>query len=651
MRFTFLLILFLSVVSAPSQVPADYYDGTENLTGEELKGQLHRILRGHEVRYYAEFRDVILPDLFEDPANEDNIILFYKNASIPKTDFASNNEPDFWNREHTWPKSHGFPNDADTAFTDVHNLTPSDATVNSSKSNKDFNEVAHTTENEEGEAPDTYTNADFWEPRDEVKGDVARILFYMSTRYESAALDLKLVDRKSFSGDPVGVLYTLIRWHASDPVDETERTRHEKAYGYQNNRNPFVDHPEWVADIWGDASSPNISLNQLNFSPDFGMVAYGESLTQQYRVNGYNLESDVEVSVGAPFYLSTDGESFSNTVSLNHTTNETQEEFTVYLRFEPGQSDGRTYTGEVIHQTEGLEPVILTVTGQEGEVQVSTIAEAREQELGASVLISGIVIDAGNNSSNNRIIYDGTAGIVVRSFDAGNESSNLELGDSVLISGGLSEYSGVLQIEESPITIQVITQGVSLPEPQELTIAEIGEEHESELAIIMEVTFDQAGSTFAGGGAAGNFEISDASGTMTFRIGSSSHPLVGTTIPSGVYNLTGFVGEFAGAYQVSARTLDDLVEVEDPGGEPEVLGSDSNFFTSVYPNPTTDEVYVDMGIAEAGHIKIFSQTGQLILYMPAEKRSTVKMNDFAPGMYWMYIKTEQTIEHFKIIKN
>ncbi len=569
-----LIFLFLSyAVKIAAQAPEGYYDGTDGLSGQALKVKVHQIISNHRVRTYGEFRDIILPDLDEDPNNPNNIILFYKNISIPKSNFATNNEADFWNREHTWPKSHGFPDLSDTAYTDVHNLRPSDATVNSSKSNKDFNNVNHTTANEEGEAPNTYTDNDFWEPRDEIKGDVARILFYMATRYESSTLDLELVDRISFSGDPeLGVLYTMIQWHNQDPVSDSEKERHEGAYGYQENRNPFVDHPEWVAAIWSDATNPYITINQSNFNSDFGTVPFGESKSQQYKVNAYNLEADLSLATNTPFQLSTDGINYSDNITFAHNTGVSSEVFTTYLKFEPSTSDGGTYERLVTHTSSNLESVTLNVLGKEGEVTITTIAEARKQALGTVAFVTGVVIDAGNNSGNSRVIYDGTAGIVVRSFDAGNESSSLVQGDSIVVSGGLSEYGLLLQIEESPIVIDLIAQGATLPNPQEITISEVSDVYESELVVIRDVTFSDVGKAFDGGGTAGNFEISDPTGSMVFRIGNADHPLVGTQVPSGTFDLTGYIGQFFDDYQFYVRDENDLTQVsEGTGDEPELI--------------------------------------------------------------------------------
>lgn len=650
-----ILLLSLSIITMKAiGQPDGYYDGTTGLTGETLKVKLHQIINNHEVRTYGEFRDVILPDLDQDPNNPDNIILFYKNTSIPIENFASNNEPDFWNREHTWPSSHGF-NTEDTAYTDVHNLRPSDATVNSSKSNKDFNDVENIEENAEGEAPDTYTNADFWDPRDEIKGDVARILFYMATRYESESLDLDLVDRISFSGDPeLGVLYTLIKWHNQDPVDDAERERHEGAFGYQGNRNPFIDHPEWVTEIWGEATAPNLILNDLNFSNDFGRVELGSIKEQQYKINAYNLTGDVSVEVEAPFYVSADGENYSDSIGFS-SNNNPEQIFTVYLRFEPNAEDQQV-TAEVLNSTNG-DSEILNVSGEEGAIELLTIDEARQLPLGEVVNVTGVVIDAGNNSSDNKVIYDGTAGIVVRSFDSGNESANLQQGDSIIVSGGLEEYNNLLQIAESPINFTIIEQGVPLPEPKIIKISEVGEEYESQLIKIENVEFLETGN-FMGGGSNGNFTISDGENELIFRIGSSAHPLAGEPIPSGKYNITGFVGQFGNDYQISPRTIDDLEAVEDEADSTEnpplAVADYQSIDDLIYPNPAKDEIFISSKKTKFNQpvtIMIYSADGRI------EKRlnkisidTSIRIDDLDTGVYFIMISSEDQYYIQKIVK-
>ena len=95
---------------------------------------------------------------------------------------------------------------------------------------------------------------DTFEPPDVAKGDVARAMFYMDVRYAGdtdGEPDLQLVDEVNTSGTQLGKLSTLIHWHFQDPPDDFERQRNNLIYtNWQGNRNPFVDHPEWVLKVW-----------------------------------------------------------------------------------------------------------------------------------------------------------------------------------------------------------------------------------------------------------------------------------------------------------------------------------------------------------------------------------------------------------------
>jgi endonuclease I len=199
----------------------------------------------------------------EDPANSDNIILLYSGRSIAKKDNgsgAASSNQNFWNREHTWAKSHGFPDKSQLGYTDIHHLRPADVSINSDRGNRDF-DIGGTSN---AEAPENMSTADTWEPRDQVKGDVARMMFYMDVRYdtgtESTMPDLVLVDRvgtgTSTLSDGIGELgklCTLLTWHSQDPIDSAEESRNNSIYEYQGNRNPFIDHPEWVDTLYTSA--------------------------------------------------------------------------------------------------------------------------------------------------------------------------------------------------------------------------------------------------------------------------------------------------------------------------------------------------------------------------------------------------------------
>ena len=222
------------------------------LTGSALENQINQVIRTqYRLSYGCLWK--VLTEANRDPDNDENILLIYTRKSIPSSHRASGpnqNEPDYWNREHIWSASHGVRNT--TAFTDAHHIFPSDRTVNSSRGHKDFDNGG----SRHHECVQCRTDADSWEPPDEVKGDVARAMFYVATRYQgdgdsSGTADLRLVDGQTEGGEPTfGVLSTLQEWHCEDPVSEAERQRNDVVHSYQGNRNPYVDHPEWVQRVW-----------------------------------------------------------------------------------------------------------------------------------------------------------------------------------------------------------------------------------------------------------------------------------------------------------------------------------------------------------------------------------------------------------------
>ncbi len=251
-----------SVLIGFSQIPADYYDAAQGFGGDGLKTALYNIIKGHiEYEYTTDTTDCwdILKETDRDPDNADNVILLYSGWSVDAE--QEYNGGSGWSREHVWAKSHGqFDPDVvgPGAGTDVHHLRPADITVNTVKNNRWFAECTEPY----GTTGSFYSTTDWlWKPRDEVKGDVARMMFYMATRYEgeNGEPDLELIDFiPADNNSPLpehAKLSDLLAWHLEDPVDEWERDRNEIIYSYQNNANPFIDHPEWVECIWNNSCS------------------------------------------------------------------------------------------------------------------------------------------------------------------------------------------------------------------------------------------------------------------------------------------------------------------------------------------------------------------------------------------------------------
>lgn len=358
--FKILTSLILTVTFLTGAVPEGYYSGTEGKTGEELKHTLHTIIRGHtRISYTAVY--TALQNTDEDPLNPQNVILLYTGRSQHEDyqDHGSSYDyeqfggtfNDSWNREHVWPKSHGFPNDTDTAYTDIHHLRPADRTVNSSRGTKDFDwgTIRH------DEATECFYTTTAWEPRDAVKGDVARMILYMTVRYENPnTYDLEMVDYTGTSTYTpyLGKKSTLLEWHFQDPPDDFERRRNDVIYGIQHNRNPFIDHPEFVAYIWGDLPNPPANLTILTVTDTSVTLTWTD-------------ESDNEEG----FHIFVDG-------ILNHSTAENATQTQV-----PSLRPGTSYLfGVSSFNAAGDSPVItvsgITSGGNSGPVYISEYSDA-----------------------------------------------------------------------------------------------------------------------------------------------------------------------------------------------------------------------------------------------------------------------------------
>jgi endonuclease I len=275
------LALLLSAFPGMSDLPAGYYASAENKTGPELRRALHLIIRGHNIVPYGSSgpdTSDALKGLDEDPVNTNNVRLLYAQRSVAKSLFAASGGGG-WNREHVWPNSYGL-DDRAPAHSDLHNLRAEDETVNSERANKLFDvsdtNLASYRFPAHSEALLCSTDVDSWEPPLNVRGDIARGLFYMDVRYEPGVTeeqDLVLTDNLGLINGTstfMGRLTTLLKWHAVDPVDVAERLRNDLIFTrYQQNRNPFVDRPEWVHAVFapvltvatqGAPNSPRVEL-------------------------------------------------------------------------------------------------------------------------------------------------------------------------------------------------------------------------------------------------------------------------------------------------------------------------------------------------------------------------------------------------------
>ncbi|MFK0234106.1 endonuclease I family protein [Streptomyces vinaceus] len=224
-----------------------YYAPAEGKTGAALKTALHNIIKTQsKVTYDGVWNALKVTD--QDPANPNNVILVYSGRSQSKS--GNGGGANDWNREHVWAKSHGDFGTATGPGTDLHHLRPEDVTVNSTRGNKDFDMGGSPV----AEAPGSFTDANSFEPRDAVKGDVARMILYMAVRYDGGDgfADLEVNDKVDNGSAPaIGRISVLKQWNQQDPPDAFEQRRNQVIFDqFQHNRNPFIDHPEWVNSIW-----------------------------------------------------------------------------------------------------------------------------------------------------------------------------------------------------------------------------------------------------------------------------------------------------------------------------------------------------------------------------------------------------------------
>lgn len=266
MKNLFTLFAALLAFSTLQAQPLPYYQDAYNESGEDLREALYDIIKVHtRLPYSSSSTDTwdVLKVSDKDTTTTTNVCLIYAGVSVNGPQEYNNGQG--WNREHVWPQSLGSFNTSVGVGTDVHNLKPADGGLNSLRSNHEYDDLGSTGSgvNYNGGATGNRINgsAGLFEPRDKVKGDLARIILYMDLRYEGAGTEPDLVAREALTsgGTTFAVLSTLIAWHWADPVDSFELNRNDVIHNMQGNRNPFIDHPELVHYIYGD--STNVAWN------------------------------------------------------------------------------------------------------------------------------------------------------------------------------------------------------------------------------------------------------------------------------------------------------------------------------------------------------------------------------------------------------
>jgi len=280
MKLKLLFLALLLSFFSYAQIPAGYYS-TATGTGYTLKTQLYDIIKGHTDQgyaglyvtyetsdrdYYYENDGTVLDMYSENPSSLDP---YNYSISSEQRCGTYSKEGDCYNREHIIPQSvfaENFP-----MKSDAHSVTPTDGLVNNLRNNFPHGTVATVAVtslngSKLGTSGIAGYSGSIFEPIDEFKGDIARMYFYFATRYENtvAGYSYPMFNNTSDQVFTPAFLAMLLSWHAQDPVNPREIARNNAIYARQNNRNPFIDHPEYVQAIWNpipDTENPTAATN------------------------------------------------------------------------------------------------------------------------------------------------------------------------------------------------------------------------------------------------------------------------------------------------------------------------------------------------------------------------------------------------------
>ncbi|TGD59816.1 endonuclease [Flavobacterium humi] len=271
MKSKLVLLAFLFSIFSFSQIPSGYYN-TATGTGYTLKTQLYNKIKGHSDKGYAglwttfgtsdrdnqyENDNTIIDIYSENPTGADPYEYTYSTDQCGTYSVEGN----CYNREHIVPQS--VFNESAPMVSDAHHITPTDGKVNGMRGNYPHGKVATVTwtslnGSKLGSSAVSGYSGTVFEPVNEFKGDIARMYFYFATRYENTIAGYSY---PMFNGTSNQVFTNtfrdmLLAWHTQDPVSAREIARNNAIYARQGNRNPYIDHPEYVNAIWGTVTPP-----------------------------------------------------------------------------------------------------------------------------------------------------------------------------------------------------------------------------------------------------------------------------------------------------------------------------------------------------------------------------------------------------------
>lgn len=341
-QLLFFSILLFALQPVFAQIPDGYYNDATG-TGYILKTQLYHIIKDHtsvsytpgvwDAFYTTDVRlDGFVWDMYSDVPGG-NAAYNYTFGTDQCGNYSG--EGSCYNREHSFPKS--WFNDAAPMYTDLFHLYPTDGYVNGKRGNYPFGEVGTINwESTNGSKLGTCNYPGYagtvFEPIDEYKGDFARTYFYMVTRYENIITSWPGSDMLDGSSDKCfadWAIEMLMNWHNDDKVSEKELNRNKAVYEIQGNRNPFIDHPDFVARIWGVGENVLPSISNVELTPE------NPTSVDAVSISAIITDADGNI-VNAELHWGLSPGNLSDTIIMNYSSSD------IYLSVSeiPAQADG-----------------------------------------------------------------------------------------------------------------------------------------------------------------------------------------------------------------------------------------------------------------------------------------------------------------------
>lgn len=615
MKKNYLLLFLLSFTVGIAQIPSGYYS-TATGSGYTLKTQLYNIIKGHTDNGYAGLyttyqtsdidnfyeNDGTVLDMYSEKPSGTDPYNYSPGAAQRCGNYSA--EGDCYNREHIIPQS--VFNEASPMVSDAHFITPTDGKVNGQRSNYPHGTVlsATWTSLNGGKLGSSgvsgYTGTVF-EPINEFKGDIARMYFYFATRYENtvSTYSFPMFNGTSNQVFTTAFLNTLLAWNAQDPVSAREIARNNAIYARQNNRNPYIDHPEYVQAIWGgttpisDTQAPTTPTSLAAASTTASSVTLNWSAsTDNVAVTGYNvyMNNTLKTTVTAltatitgltasttySFYVNAkdaagNTSASSNTVSAATNSGGSAATELLFSEYIEGSSNNKA-----------LE--IANMTGAAVNLSTYTI---KKQTNGAGAWSTGLTLSGTLNSGSKFTIVNSSIASSCYSISAANISTTA----TELTFNG----NDAVGLFKNGVLIDII-------------------------------------GTFNGGTA--NFAAD-----VTLRRKST------ITAPSTTFSLSAQWDSF------STDTCSNLgSKISNKATKEEIISESDGI--ALFPNPSNGEFTISYNNSNKTYaVKIFSILGQTVYSKENIKQSTVQISNLPKGIYFVKITDDSKTTNKKIIIN